>query len=631
MSDLSESRPTTARRGSRGRPVLWIVLALVLLLILAVAWVGVRGLMAKRDLEQSVQLVGTLRSELVSGDSTAAQKTADDLQDHAAAARSLTGDPVWSAFQVLPFVGSNLRAVREVAVVVDDVATGAVKPVAGVIGDVNVKAFAPKDGKVDLAPLVKAQPAVQRATTTLAKADRDATAIDTSDTLSPVTRAVNQLRNAVASVSAQADVANRAVQLAPAMLGQDGDRRYLLLFQNNAELRAGGGIPGAVALLDVRDGAIHLSNQASGSSFGQTEQPVLPLSTDTKGLYGPITGEYMQDVTLTPRFDVSAELAREMWKQRFGQQVDGVLAMDPVTLASILEATGPVQLPTGDTLTSDNAVKLLLSDVYAKYPDGNVQDAFFASAASAVFVKVSSGAFDPKAFIAALTDAVQENRLRLWSADSAEQKPTAREQRRRAPVRDLPQRRHRREDGLLPAEDRRRRQRGLPRGRSPDLGGPGHPEEHGTCGRGHEPPGVRDGRRELRSGAGQGPDERRGLRGGGRDLPRLDAGRQSGCAAHRGGRSAPGRTGPDPARARAEHDVPRDVPGVREAGKGRCPGRVHPHDHAVPGAARDRRLRETCGLTSRFLDFPCPIVPPFRGSFECPSRYGSSGRVVCTG
>jgi hypothetical protein len=397
------------------------VLALVLLLILAVAWVGVRGLMAKRDLEQSVQLVGTLRSQLVSGDSTAAQKTSDDLQDHAAAARSLTGDPVWSAFQVLPFVGSNLRAVREVAVVVDDVATGAVKPVAGIIGDVNVKAFAPKDGKVDLAPLVKAQPAVQRATTTLAKADRDAAAIDTSDTLSPVTSAVNQLRNAVASVAGQADVANRAVQLAPAMLGHDGDRRYLLLFQNNAELRAGGGIPGAVALLDVKDGAIHLSNQASGASFGQAEQPVLPLSTDTQGLYGAITGEYMQDVTLTPRFDVSAKLAREMWKQKFGQQVDGVLAMDPVTLAYLLKATGPVQLPTGDTLTSDNAVKLLLSDVYAKYPDPQVQDAFFASAASAVFDKVSSGTFDPKAFISALTDGVQENRLRLWSADKSEQ------------------------------------------------------------------------------------------------------------------------------------------------------------------------------------------------------------------
>lgn len=130
----------------------------------------------------------------------------------------------------------------------------------------------------------------------------------------------------------------------------------------------------------------------------------------------------MQDVTLTPRFDVSAKLAREMWKQRFGQQVDGVLAMDPVTLSYILKATGPVQLPTGDTLTADNAVKLLLSDVYAKYPDGNVQDALFASAASAVFDKISSGGFDTKAFVSALTESAGEGRLRVWSADKAEQR-----------------------------------------------------------------------------------------------------------------------------------------------------------------------------------------------------------------
>ncbi|WIB36521.1 DUF4012 domain-containing protein [Curtobacterium sp. MCJR17_043] len=186
-----------------------------------------------------------------------------------------------------------------------------------------------------------------------------------------------------------------------------------------------GGIPGAVALLQVKDGAISLGNQAAGSSFGPYEKPVLPLSPETTSLYGDITGRYMQDVNLTPRFDVTGALAREMWKQKFGQQVDGVLAIDPVTLGYILRATGPVQLPTGDTLTSDNAAKLLLSDVYAKYPDPAVQDAFFASAASAVFEKVSSGGFDTKAFIGALTDGTKDGRLRLWSADEAEQKQIA--------------------------------------------------------------------------------------------------------------------------------------------------------------------------------------------------------------
>jgi hypothetical protein len=421
MPDAPEPRRDAQRLRARNKTPLRILLGLVLLIVLAVVWVGVRGLLAKGHLEQAVSTVGTLRTQLTKGDTAGVQATARRLDAEASAAKSLTSDPVWGAFEHLPFVGPNLRAVRQVAVVVDEVSGGAVRPVAGVLGSVNLESFAPKDGKVDLEPLVKAQPAIAGATRALSNASRNAMKIDTSDTLSPVTDAVGQLRSATAAATAQADIANRAVQLAPALLGHDGDRQYLLLFQNNAELRAGGGIPGAVALLKVRDGHIELSNQASGSSFEETADPVLPLPTETQGLYGSITGRYMQDVTLTPRFDLSAELARRMWKNRFGDEVDGVLAMDPVTLSYLLQATGPVQLPSGESMSSDNAVKLLLSDVYAKYTNGDVQDAFFASAASAVFDRVSSGGFDPKAFIAALTRSASENRLRLWSAAPSEQ------------------------------------------------------------------------------------------------------------------------------------------------------------------------------------------------------------------
>lgn len=422
MSDLPESRRTAAPRGSRARVVLWVVLAIILLVVLAVAWVGVRGVLAKGHLERAVADVGTLRSQLTSGDTTGAQRTAGHLEDQAAAARSLTGDPVWGAAQAVPFFGTNLSAVRQVSVIVDDVARDAVTPVAGVVGKFSTESFAPKDGRIDLQPIEDAQPAVAKATTTLQQAQRQAEAINTRDTLSPVTAAVGQLRNALGSASDQAATANRIVQLAPAMLGHDGDRKYLLLFQNNAELRAGGGIPGAVALLDVDDGRIGLENQASGASFGPYERSVLPLTTDTEGLYGSIVGKYMQDVTLTPRYDVSAELARAMWQQKFGEQVNGVLALDPVTLSYVLRATGPVQLPTGDTLTSDNAVQLLLSDVYAKYPDPAVQDAFFASAAQAVFEKVATGGFDTKQLISALTQGASEGRVRMWSADPGEQR-----------------------------------------------------------------------------------------------------------------------------------------------------------------------------------------------------------------
>ncbi|WP_185094148.1 DUF4012 domain-containing protein [Curtobacterium sp. PhB137] len=390
-------------------------------MILAVAWVGVRGLLAKRDLEASVSHVETLKSQLTKGDTKGAQRTANELEDSAAGARALTGDPVWALFERTPFIGENLAAVRQVSVIVDDVASNAVRPVAGVLGDVDVDAFKPQDGKIDLQPLVTAQPAVARATSALSDATKAADGIDTTDTVSGVTDAVRHLRTSLASVTEQATVADKVVSLVPGMMGEDGAKQYLVLFQNNAELRAGGGIPGAVALLDVEDGKMSLSQQAAGASFGPYDNPVLPLETETRGLYGSITGEYMQDVTLTPRFDTSAELARQMWKQEHRSRVDGVLSLDPVTLGYILKATGPVKLATGDELTSDNAVQVLLSEAYAKYPDPAVQDLFFASAASAVFTKVSEGGFDPKEFIAALTTGVDEGRVKLWSADKDEQ------------------------------------------------------------------------------------------------------------------------------------------------------------------------------------------------------------------
>jgi hypothetical protein len=126
-------------------------------------------------------------------------------------------------------------------------------------------------------------------------------------------------------------------------------------------------------------------------------------------------------VTLTPNFPLSAKLAREMWRQQFGVQVDGVLSIDPVALGYLLTATGPITLATGDVLTSDNAVKLLLSDVYARYKRPADQDKFFAAAAESVFSGISSGKADPVALIEALAKAGSERRVLIWSAHKKDQ------------------------------------------------------------------------------------------------------------------------------------------------------------------------------------------------------------------
>jgi hypothetical protein len=405
--------------------VRWVILALCVLLVACVAWIGIRAYLAKGHLEKSVSLATDVEKQITAGDSTAAQATAKQLATNADDARRLTSDPVWRAAEILPLVGSDLKAVRQVSGVLSNVSDNAVVPVTVVAGTIDVAKFKPVNGAIDLKPLAAAQPTVAKAAADLRSQLAVARGIDTGDSISQVDSAVDQMVSVLSKASGIADAADHALTLIPQMLGATDGRNYLVLFQNNAELRATGGIPGALALIHAQDGRITMVRQASTADFPQTAKPVMKLPTETEGIYGSITGEFIQDVTLTPNFDLSAKIASTMWTQKYGGTVDGVLSIDPVALSYLIDATGPIALPTGETLTSQNTVATLLSESYAKYPEPAVQDVFFAGAAEAVFQKVASGSFEPKALLTALTRATDENRLLLWSARPAEQRTVA--------------------------------------------------------------------------------------------------------------------------------------------------------------------------------------------------------------
>jgi hypothetical protein len=412
---------TTRRTRSRRRVIGWTVAAVALVLIGAVAWVGVRGLLAKNELEAAAPLADSIVSSIGDGDTAGARDTADDLVRHTGAAAQYTGDPVWRAFEILPWIGDDLRAVREVAGSVDGLATDAVAPLLTLVETFGVEQFAPVDGTLPVQPLIDAQPTVAAAAAATATAHDRVDAIDTSGTVGPVTEAVTRLSGLVASADAATDAADRAVRLLPLFLGGDRPREYLLLFQNPAEARSSGGIPSALALVRTDGGSIELVQQASSGDFRGNNDPVMDLPTETEGIYGDITAKYIQNVTLTPHFPLTGELAKGMWERRFGGSIDGVVAVDPIALSYLLRATGPITLPTGDELTADNAVDLLLRDVYLRYADPTEQDVFFAGTAAAVFSEISQGRFDPAAFVAALADAGDERRILVWSAAAEEQ------------------------------------------------------------------------------------------------------------------------------------------------------------------------------------------------------------------
>ncbi|WP_194409380.1 DUF4012 domain-containing protein [Microbacterium cremeum] len=322
----------------------------------------------------------------------------------------------------MPWVGPQLAAVATVAESLDGVAGTALRPLSEVAASFRVDALRPQGGHLDLAPLQQIGAAAQTAADGVGAAAAPVSAVDRRALVGPVRDAVDEVDDLLSEAGAATGALARATELIPSMLGAGGPRDYLVLFQNNAEWRSLGGIPGAMALIHTDGGSLSLAAQESSSDYSRYDESVLPLDDEVLAIYGDRPGRWIQNVTQVPDFAVSAALAREMWaRQHGGQQVDGVLTIDPVALSYLLEATGPITLPTGDVLSADTAVPLLLNGVYTRYPNPADQDDFFAMAAASVFAKLTSGDVDPAALVAGLTRAGDENRLLLWSAHEEEQ------------------------------------------------------------------------------------------------------------------------------------------------------------------------------------------------------------------
>jgi hypothetical protein len=398
----------------------WLVAVILLVLVFAAIWISSRALMARDELLGAVPVASRVGATVLGGGGDLAGDL-DELQDRASSAASLTSDPVWRAAELVPILGGNLSAFREAASMIDQLATDALPPLEDLAETFTVDSLSPTDGTFQLDDFIAAQPMISDALAALETADARALAIDTENTVPQIGAAIDQVVELVDTAASAVKNVDIAVTLLPSMLGSEGPRTYLLMSLNNAELRATGGIAGALAVIHADGGKISLGDLTTATDIGEFESPVLELTAAEQTLYGDLLGTYMQDVNYTPNFARSAELAQRMWLERTGNEVDGVIAIDPVALSYILRATGPVDSGSGITLTADNAVDVLLSGVYSSFENPAEQDSFFANAMSQIFGALVGGNVDGVPLLTSLTQAVQENRIHLWSSVGDEQ------------------------------------------------------------------------------------------------------------------------------------------------------------------------------------------------------------------
>lgn len=415
----------------RGRSAIKVALPLVGLLLVgaATAWAGHKAFLLHEHLESAADLMPALQGSVERNDSATANQILNELKHHTAMARDAASDPLWATAQAIPWLGANFRAAGETAISADDVVNHAAVPLVEALGSLEWKNLTPDADGLNLEPLAAASPRIVGAAHAVREslARLDGIAADTllPSVSEPLIRARDQLRPFKDSLEAAGD----ASLVLPDMMGAENSRKYLLLIQNNAEARATGGIPGAVALLEVERGKVVLRSQTSATALGPFD-PVVKIDPEQEAIYSARTGKFMQDVNLTPDFPTTATVATSMWERRTKERVDGVISIDPVALSYILKATGPVApadpdqaraagLPT--SLTEHNVLSTLLSDVYAKIPEPQLHDKYFAGVAKEVLNALSVGGANPKELAAAISRSVNERRLLAWSSLKAEQ------------------------------------------------------------------------------------------------------------------------------------------------------------------------------------------------------------------
>jgi len=359
-------------RSPRRRRLVRVLLVLLGVLLLAAAWLAVRGYQAVTALRDAQHTLTALADEAGSGQVAQLASGLPGVQADLHRARSAVQDPVWRAAVVLPWLGDQLSAVRTVTVALADMVDAAGPALTALDSALAAQDAPGTNGRLVLSPLVDAAPTIIAAKDVVDRAASQIAAVDTTKLLPQLAAGIEKVQVELPRVTSAVDVGARAAALLPGMLGADGPRTYLLVSLNSAELRAAGGIVGAFAVLRADGGALDLIAQRTTASFPGLAEPVLPLTPTEELLQTDRLGRWVQNAVQTPDFPRAAQLLVARWEQDTGQQVDGVIATDPVAVAALLRATGPVTEPSGITLTADNLVSILLHETYLRLTTARV-------------------------------------------------------------------------------------------------------------------------------------------------------------------------------------------------------------------------------------------------------------------
>ncbi|HEY6532069.1 MAG TPA: DUF4012 domain-containing protein [Acidimicrobiales bacterium] len=342
--------------------------------LVALVGAGVAALLARPKLVDAGNQAETALTLLRDGDIDEAVDPLAQASDEFSTAAGLLNGPLGFAGRVVPVVGQHVEALGRVADAGEDLTQTAGEAATSA----DYEQLKADNGNVDLDQVRAMAAPVRASADAVLEAQQVVADVRSPWLVEPVDSELDRLARELADTAPAAVDAADALELAPALLGGDGERRYLLQFATPGESRPAGGFVGTYGVLVADQGSLSLGITGSTAELGPESadavDDAVPYPFDPppgwEELYGRFYVQYFPgNVSASPDWPTDSEVARQIYAQvpEVGE-TDGVLYADPTALAAMLQLTGPVEVPGLDfPLDAGNAEEYLLEGQYIQF------------------------------------------------------------------------------------------------------------------------------------------------------------------------------------------------------------------------------------------------------------------------
>ncbi len=423
-------------RGRSRRTGRWVLLGLAaggVVAVIAVVGFALAAAMGAGDLNDGSESARAGIDHMNDGDY---QRAANEFEQAAdsfdRATDALTQS--WSKpAQVVPIVAQH----REAAVELAATAAAASRAASDALAVIDPDQLRLVNGQIDIAAIESVEQPFLDVQTAIDDLDTTLDEVASPWLIAPLQDRLADLDDDVDDAKPRLDNIVTAVQVAPAMLGADGERRYFIAFTTPAETRGLGGFMGNWAELTANDGRLALADFGTTADLdhggtttgtGRTldgPQEWLDLWGEfgfTSGPNGGTEAEPWSNVTVSPQFPSTGDVIAQLFPQSGGDEIDGVFAMDPYVLQAFLGLMGPITVEGSATeLDGTNVADFLLVDQY-QIDDAVDRVDLLAAVSQATAEQLLGGALpSPTVLADSLSPLAAQGRLVGWARDDEAQ------------------------------------------------------------------------------------------------------------------------------------------------------------------------------------------------------------------